>query len=100
MIYTCNVKNNDLPSITHVDGTCRVQTVTEENGSFQKLLQEFFDMTGCPVLLNTSLNLAGYPLAAYPDNAKDLFYNTPIDCVFIGDEFLCKSSITGVQKIF
>lgn len=56
-------KQGDLPAITHVDGTCRIQTVTQEqNHHFYELIQEFRDLTGVPVLFNTSFNLGGEPL--------------------------------------
>lgn len=86
MLYTTNVKVNTLPAVTHVDGTCRIHTVADKNPVFRKLLQEFYNITGCPVILNTSMNLAGKPLAAYPEVAKELFDRTLLDAVFIGDK--------------
>jgi len=80
---------SQYPAITHIDGTCRLQTVSKE-GSFRRLLEEFYSITKCPVLLNTSLNIAGKPIAAYPDNARELFNNTGIDVLVIGDELVCK----------
>jgi carbamoyltransferase len=91
MLFTTKNNTNSLPSITHVDGTCRVQTVDKTNGYFRLLLEEFFKLTGCPVLLNTSLNLAGKPIAGYPDNALQFFYESEIDCMFIGDDFFIKT---------
>jgi carbamoyltransferase len=91
MLYTAKLKGVGLDAITHVDGTCRIQTVTDNNLIFKKLLQEFYKITGCPILLNTSLNLAGYPLAGYPEIALDLFYKTSLDAVFIGDQWMSKN---------
>jgi carbamoyltransferase len=54
-------------------------------------LKEFNNLTGCPILLNTSLNVAGKPLAGYPENAKDLFYNSELDCLFIGNDYYEKN---------
>jgi carbamoyltransferase len=86
MLHVSKVKVNTLNAITHVDGTCRVQTVDENsNYIFNSLLEEFYKITGCPVLLNTSLNLAGKPIAGYPDAAKQLFVETNIDSAFIGN---------------
>jgi carbamoyltransferase len=56
-------KHGEVPAITHVDGTCRIQTVTEEqNENYYKLIKAFKDITGVPILFNTSFNLAGEPL--------------------------------------
>jgi carbamoyltransferase len=86
MLFTSKVKNNNMNCITHVDGTCRIQTVSNDGSPFRLLLEEFYKITGFPVLLNTSLNLAGKPIAAYIDNAKELFSNSELDCLVIGDE--------------
>lgn len=67
MLFTTKVLTDDFPAITHIDGTCRIQTVGDKNPVFRKLLTEFYNLTGCPVLLNTSLNFAGEPLAADPE---------------------------------
>ena len=83
MLYVGNVKSNNLESITHVDNTCRAQTVKE--GTFHSLLKEFYNITNCPVLLNTSLNIAGKPIAGYKQNAIDLFNDSEIDLLVIGN---------------
>ena len=85
MLYTAKVKSKKLESITHIDDTCRIQTVDNENKLFKNLLEEFFKITGCPLLLNTSLNLAGQPLSGYPENAKEIFFQTELDYIFIGN---------------
>ena len=90
MLYTSTVTVKELESITHVDNTCRIQTVDEKNELFRSLLKEFYEITGCPVLMNTSLNIAGFPLASYPEIVVDIFKSTPIDCVVIGNEILEK----------
>jgi len=86
MLFTSTLKKNGMDCITHVDGTCRVQTVSNDGSPFRLLLEEFNKLTGCPILLNTSLNLAGKPIAAYTNNAKELFYKSELDCLVIGDE--------------
>jgi carbamoyltransferase len=64
MQYTPSCKKpNEYPGIIHADGTSRVQTVTrEDNPNFRALLEEWYKVTGCPMLLNTSLNIKGKPM--------------------------------------
>ena len=90
MLYVANVKDANLASITHIDNTCRIQTLTNENKSLRKLLEKFHEITGCPVLLNTSLNLAGKPIAAFKDNALELFNTSSLDCLVIGNRLYKK----------
>ena len=90
MLFVNTFKKSGFESITHVDGTCRVQSVSNDGGSFRQLLEEFYALTGCPILLNTSLNVNGKPIAGYTESAKDLFYSSPIDYMIIGDEILKK----------
>ena len=89
MLFVGNSKN-DSNCITHVDGTCRVQTVKDENSSFRLLLEEFYKLTECPILLNTSLNLAGKPIAGYIENAIELFETSEIDILFVGNKIRYK----------
>lgn len=84
MLFTAKPKHN-YPAITHVDGTCRVQTVGDENIHFKKLLESFYKLTGCPVLLNTSLNLAGMPMASETTVCKELLESRPLDYVVYGN---------------
>lgn len=90
MLYACRVTNPALASIGHVDGSSRVQRVTARNQLLRGLLSAFMERTGCPVLANTSLNIAGKPLAAFPENARQVFHDTDIDAMVIGDELLLK----------
>jgi carbamoyltransferase len=79
-------KRGVVPSITHVDGTARVQTVTkEENGSFYDLIKAFYAITGVPVILNTSFNIAGEPIVETPNDALKCFMSTEMDYLVIGD---------------
>ena len=84
MLYVGKVQKNNLPAITHVDGTCRFQTVS--NGQFRKLLEKFYELTGCPVLLNTSLNISGNPIAGFIENAMEEYKAKAIDMLVIGNE--------------
>jgi carbamoyltransferase len=90
MLFTKNFILNDFPAITHVDNTCRVQTVEKNFSNFRKLIEEFYNLTECPIILNTSLNVNGKPIAGYKENAIHLFESTNIDCMFIGNEILLK----------
>lgn len=81
-----------LPAITHVDGTARVQTVTkEQNGLYFDLIKAFEDLTGVPVLLNTSFNVAGEPIVETPEEAIECFLKNKID-VLVLEHFLLKKS--------
>ena len=82
-LYNAKVKQSGLDSITHVDGTCRHQTVTyESNPTYYKLISAFEKKTGCPILLNTSLNIGGKPIAGRPEDA-----NVPgLDILFVGNQ--------------
>lgn len=90
MLYFAPVIVSNMSSITHIDGTCRVQTVSKNNTLFRKLLERFYELTNCPVLLNTSLNIAGKPLAAHPKDAITLFNDSSIDAMIIGEQVIKK----------
>ena len=73
-----------IPSIIHVDGTCRIQTVTEEqNENYYKLINEFFKQTGCPIIFNTSFNLGGEPLVETLDDALRTLANSDIEYLYL-----------------
>jgi carbamoyltransferase len=76
-----------IPAITHVDGTCRIQTVTsEENPHFYRLIEEFYKMTNIPILLNTSFNLAGDAIVETLDNALDTLKRSEIDYLYLPEK--------------
>jgi len=76
-----------IPAITHVDGSCRIQTVTsEENHHFYKLIEEFYVLTGVPILLNTSFNLAGDAIVETLDNALDTLSRSEIDYLYLPEK--------------
>ena len=80
-----------IPSVIHVDGTARVQTVSRNtNERFYNLLAEFKKITDCPVLVNTSFNIRGEPMVLSPEDAFNCFMNTDIDILVIGDIWLDK----------
>jgi carbamoyltransferase len=94
MLFTVPVKkekHNLIPSVTHVDGTSRVQTVSSEsNKLFWNLINEFKILTGLPVVLNTSFNVKNEPIVCSPKDALSCFLSTNIDCVAIGNYFALK----------
>jgi carbamoyltransferase len=74
-----------IPAVTHADGTARVQTVKDDaNPLFCRLLRAFRDLTGVPVLINTSFNRRGEPIACSPEDAVDCFTASRMDCLAIG----------------
>jgi carbamoyltransferase len=84
-------KRGEVPAITHVDGTARVQTVGRaENPRYHRLIGEFARLTGVPMLLNTSMNVQGQPIIANPRTALALFYSTGLSGMAIGPYYLRK----------
>lgn len=87
MMYAVDVradKRDQIPSITHVDGTCRVQTVNEEqNKHYYSLIKSFYDKTGVPILFNTSFNLAGEPLVESVVDAVITLLNSEIEYLYL-----------------
>jgi carbamoyltransferase len=77
-------KHGECPAITHVDGTCRIQTVTEEqNPAYYAVIKAFKDRTGVPILFNTSFNLAGEPLVETLDDAMRTIKNSDINYLYL-----------------
>jgi carbamoyltransferase len=83
MLFTASVKSSTVPSITHVDGSARVQTVNKSAGSFYALLQEFYKITGVPIILNTSFNGPGEPIVETPQEALAFFLNSECDLLWL-----------------
>jgi carbamoyltransferase len=86
-----NVRRSTIPAVTHVDYSARVQTVhPETNPRFHQLLSKFHQMTGCPVLVNTSFNVRGEPIVCTPEDAFRTFMGTELDVLVIGNCVLRK----------
>jgi carbamoyltransferase len=86
-----NIVRSDIPAVTHVDYSARIQTVHKEtNPIYYRLISSFKERTGCPVLINTSFNVRGEPIVATPEDAFRCFMNTEIETLAIGDCFLIK----------
>ena len=87
-----NIKRSDIPAVTHVDYSARVQTVTKKtNSRYYDLISKFKEKTGCPVIVNTSFNVRGEPIVNTPTDAFNCFMGTDLDYLVIGDCILDKS---------
>src|SRR5262249_32081402 len=88
-----NVPRSEIPAVTHVDYSARIQTVSEgTNQRYHALLRRFKERTGCPVLVNTSFNIRGEPIVCTPEDAFRCFMGTEIECLAIGNCFLRKEA--------
>jgi carbamoyltransferase len=84
-------RRRQVPAITHVDGTARVQTVESDvNPRYHELISRFAELTEVPLVLNTSYNDAGEPIVETPADAVRTFLNTELDHLYIGDLLLTK----------
>lgn len=93
MLETCQVISTiDLPAITHVDNSARIQTVDDHsNPLYASLITAFYRLTACPILLNTSFNVRGQPIVNTPVDALICFLNSGIDSLVIGDFVIDKA---------
>ncbi|MCW8092497.1 carbamoyltransferase family protein [Alteromonas sp. ASW11-130] len=101
MLQTCDVESLiDLPAITHVDNSARVQTVSKEaNPRFHRLLSEFDAITDCPIILNTSFNVRGEPVVRTPLDAVTCFVRASIDYLVLGDFIISQADIPEMWKV-
>ena len=84
-------RRSEIPAVTHVDHSARIQTVHQEtNPRFHRLIRAFEARTGCPVLVNTSFNVRGEPLVCTPEDAFRCFMGSGIDVLAAGDCLLRK----------
>ena len=87
MMYAVNCQpgiQEKIPSIIHIDGTCRIQTVTaEQNQHYYNLIKEFYDTTGCPIIFNTSFNLGGDPLVETLFDAVETLQKSKIEYLYL-----------------
>jgi len=90
-IEKLNVKRSEIPAVTHVDYSARIQTVHQEtNLKYYKLIKKFKEQTGCPVIVNTSFNVRGEPIVNTPEDAFNCFMGTELDKLVIGNCYLNK----------
>jgi carbamoyltransferase len=95
-----NVPRSDIPAVTHVDYSARVQTVHREtNPQFHALLEAFKQRTGCPVLVNTSFNVRGEPIVCTPEDAFRCFMGSEIETLAVGNCILQKEQQNPALKL-
>jgi carbamoyltransferase len=88
-----NIKRSEIPAVTHVDYSARIQTVHEEtNEKYFKLIKKFKEKTDCPVIVNTSFNVRGEPIVNTPLDAFNCFMGTDLEKLVIGNCYLDKNS--------
>ncbi len=88
-----NVVRSEIPAVTHVDYSARIQTVDEErNPRFTRLIEAFERLTGCPVLVNTSFNVRGEPIVCTPEDAYRCFLATDMDVLVLEDVVVTKNA--------
>ena len=98
-IEKLNVKRSEIPAVTHVDYSARIQTVHKEtNLKYYKLISEFKKKTGCPVIINTSFNVRGEPIVNTPEDAFNCFMGTDLDILVIGNCYLRKENQNNELK--
>jgi len=86
-----NVVRSEIPAVTHVDYSARIQTVHQDtNPRYYALLSAFEQKTGCPVLVNTSFNVRGEPIVCTPEDAFHCFMGTELDSLAVGNCYLRK----------
>ncbi|MBI2037814.1 MAG: carbamoyltransferase [Candidatus Magasanikbacteria bacterium] len=91
MLLVAPVKRTDVPAITHVDNSARVQTVNpEQNKKYYDLIEAFYKKTGCPIIINTSFNVRGEPIVMSPQDAFNTFLHTFMDYLVMGNYIISK----------
>ncbi len=92
-IEKLNIKRSDIPAVTHVDYSARIQTVKENtNKIYYQLIKKFKEKTNCPVIVNTSFNVRGEPIVNTPQDAFNCFMGTELDNLVIGNCYLIKNN--------
>ena len=94
-----NIKRSEIPAVTHIDYSARIQTVNEKNNKkYFNLLKKFKEITNCPVLVNTSFNVRGEPIVNTPTEAFNCFMGTELDKLVIGNCYLDKNKQNNSLK--
>ncbi len=88
-----NIKKSEIPAVTHVDYSARIQTVSKDsNPLYYKLISKFKEKTNCPILINTSFNIRGEPIVHTPEDAFKCFMGTELDVLVLGNCYLIKDN--------
>ena len=99
-IEKLNVARSEIPAVTHVDYSARIQTVhSDTNPLFHRLLSRFKALTGCPILVNTSFNVRGEPIVCTPEDAFRCFMGNELDLLVVGNCLLRKTEQDPALKI-
>ena len=94
-----NTPRSNIPAVTHVDFSSRVQTVHEDtNPRYKALITRFFERTGVPMLVNTSFNIRGEPIVCTPEDAYRCFMGTDLDTLVVGRQLLLKEHQPAAQR--
>jgi carbamoyltransferase len=91
-------KREEIPAVTHVDGSARIQTIRrDQNPRYYDLIKAFEKRTGCAVIINTSFNVRGEPIVESPKDAINCFLHTQMDYLVLGNFLLRKDKMTGAK---
>ncbi|MGA9121287.1 MAG: carbamoyltransferase [Bacteroidota bacterium] len=94
-----NVSRSDIPAVTHIDYSARIQTVSRDtNPLYYDLIQAFYQKTGCPVIINTSFNVRGEPIVCRPAEAYKCFMRTEMDYLVMGNFILAKKDQAQLES--
>ncbi|HAT34116.1 MAG TPA: hypothetical protein DCS82_00245, partial [Rhodospirillaceae bacterium] len=95
-----NIPRSDIPAVTHVDYSARIQTVhADTNPRYHALISAFKERTGCPVVVNTSFNIRGEPIVCTPEDAFRCFMGSEIDVLAVGNCYLDKQKQDPALKL-
>src|SRR5262249_46689762 len=97
--HRVNIVRSTIPAVTHIDYSARIQTVDgERNPRLHRLLGAFHELTGCPVLVNTSFNVRGEPIVCTPQDAYRCFLATEMDALVLEDLVLDRTELKPVNE--
>jgi len=103
MLLVAQVKKKKIPAVTHVDNSARIQTVSEkQNSRYYNMIKAFYQLSGCPVIVNTSFNIRGEPIVNTPQQAYNCFMGTEMDFLVLENFLLDKTEmkVTAEHKKF